>query len=53
MCRACSTNEENVNAYRILMGKRQLRIRRCRWVDNIKTYLRAIGQGGMDWIDVI
>jgi hypothetical protein len=24
----------------------------CRWVDNIKMYLREIEWGGMDWIDV-
>jgi hypothetical protein len=40
MDRACSTNSEKRNAYRILVGKtegkRQLRRRRrCMWVDNI------------------
>jgi hypothetical protein len=25
---------------------------KCRWVDNIKTDLREIGCGGMDWIDL-
>jgi hypothetical protein len=39
--------EEKRNAYRILVekpeGKRPLRRPRCRWVDNIKIYLREIG----------
>jgi hypothetical protein len=33
-------------------GKRPLRRRRCRWVDNIKMNLREIGWGCMDWIDL-
>jgi hypothetical protein len=45
---------EKRNVYRILVGKpegkRPLRRRRCRWVDNIKIELRGIGWGGMDWI---
>jgi hypothetical protein len=53
---ACSTNGEKRNAYRILVGKpegkRALRRPRCRWVDNIKIYLREIGWDGMDWIDL-
>jgi hypothetical protein len=42
------------NAYRILVGKpegkRPLENPRCRWVDNIKIYLREIGWGwyGLD-----
>jgi hypothetical protein len=56
MGRACSTNGEKWNAYRILMGKpegkRPLGRPRCRWVDNIKMDLREIGWGGMDWIDL-
>jgi hypothetical protein len=47
MGRACSTNGENRNAYRILVekpeGKRPLGRPRRRWVDNIKTDLREIG----------
>jgi hypothetical protein len=44
------------NACRILVetpeGKRPLvRIRR-RWVDNIKTDVREVGLGDMDWIDL-
>jgi hypothetical protein len=38
---------EKKNAYRILVGKEQLRRSRRRWVDNIK-----IRWGGMDWIDL-
>jgi hypothetical protein len=56
MCRACSMNGERRNAYRMLVckpeGKRPLRRRRRRWVDNIKMDLREIAWGGMDWIDV-
>jgi hypothetical protein len=37
--------------YSILVGKPEGRPR-CRWVDNSKMYLREIGWGGMDWIDV-
>jgi hypothetical protein len=43
MCRACSTNGEKSNVYRILGKpevKRPLRTRRRRWVDNIKLDLR-------------
>jgi hypothetical protein len=32
--------------------KRTLGRQRRRWVDNIKTDLREIGWGGMDWIDL-
>jgi hypothetical protein len=57
MGRACSTNREKRNAYRILMEKseekRQLATPRRRWVDNIKMYLREIGWGSMDWIDLV
>jgi hypothetical protein len=42
---------EKSNAYRILVGKPEGRPRR-RWVDNVKTDLRKIGWGGMDWIDL-
>jgi hypothetical protein len=42
--RACSTNREKRNAYRILMGKpdgkRPLGRLKHRWVDNIKMNLR-------------
>jgi hypothetical protein len=54
MGRACSTNGEKRNAYRILVGKpegkRPLGRQRCRWLDNIKTDLREIGWDNMDWI---
>jgi hypothetical protein len=33
-------------------GKRPSGRRRRRWEDNIKIYLREIGWGGMDWIDL-
>jgi hypothetical protein len=49
---ACSTNGEKRNAYRILVGKpevkRPLGRPRRRWVDNIKVDLREIGWDGMD-----
>jgi hypothetical protein len=56
MGRACSTNGEKRNAYRILVGKREgkrpLGRPRRRWVDNIKMNLREIGWDAMNWIDV-
>jgi hypothetical protein len=56
MGRACSTNGEKRNAYRILVGqpegKRPLGRPKRRWVDNIKMDLREIGWDGMDWIDL-
>jgi hypothetical protein len=56
MGRACSTNVEKMNEYRILMGKpegkRPLERPRRRWVDNIKIDLIEIVWGGMDWIDL-
>jgi hypothetical protein len=56
MGRACSTNGEKRNAYRILVGKLegkrpQGRCRR-RWEDYIRMDIREIGWGGMDWIDL-
>jgi hypothetical protein len=57
MGRACSTNVEKGNAYRILVGipeeKRPLKRPRRRWVDNIKINLREMGWDGMDWIRFI
>jgi hypothetical protein len=56
MNRACSTNGEKKNAYRILVekseGERPLGRPRCRWVDNVKMDLREIGWGGMGWTDL-
>jgi hypothetical protein len=47
---------EKKNVYRMLVGKpegkRPLGRSRRRWVDNIKLYLREIGLGGMNWINV-
>jgi hypothetical protein len=33
-------------------GKRSLKRRRCRWVDNIKMDLGEIGWDGVDWIEL-
>ena len=48
--------EERSGAYRVLVGrpegKRPLGIPRRRWVDNIKTGLREMGGGGLEWIDL-
>jgi hypothetical protein len=56
MGRSCSTNGEERNSYRILVGKlegnRQLGRPKRRWVDNIKMDLRDIVWDGMDWIDL-
>jgi hypothetical protein len=56
MDRACSTNGEKTNAYRIVVGKPEgkgpLGGPRRRWVDNIKIDLREIGWDGIDWIDL-
>jgi hypothetical protein len=56
MGRACSTNGEKRNVYRILVGKpelnRPLGRRRRRWVDENKMNLIEILRGGMDWIDL-
>jgi hypothetical protein len=54
--KACSTNGEKKNAYRILDGKpevlRPLGRPRRKWVKNIKMDLRDIEWDGMDWIDL-
>jgi hypothetical protein len=51
MGRACSTNGDKRNVYRILVGnpegKKLLGKPRRRWEDNIK-----IRWSGMDWIDL-
>jgi hypothetical protein len=56
MDRACSTNWEKKNGYKILVGKpeekRTLGRPRRRWVDNIKMALRDIGWDDMAWIDL-
>jgi hypothetical protein len=52
MSRACSTNRERRNAYRILVGKsegkRPLGRPRRRLVDDIKMDLREMGWDGTD-----
>jgi hypothetical protein len=54
MDRACNTNGEKRIAYRILVGKpevkRQLGRTRRKWVNNIQIYLKEIGWDGMVWI---
>jgi hypothetical protein len=56
MSRACSTNGEEKNAYRIWVGKpegkRPLGRPRRRWVDSIKIDVREIGWNGMDWMEL-
>jgi hypothetical protein len=56
MDRACSTNGNRRNAYRILVGKpegrRPLGRPRRRWVNNIKIDFREIELDGIDWIDL-
>jgi hypothetical protein len=56
MDRACSTNGDKKNAYRILVGKperkRPLGRQRRRCVDNIKMDLREMELGCMNWIDL-
>jgi hypothetical protein len=56
MGRACSKNGARRNIHRILVEKPKektpLGRPRPRWVDNIKMFLRKIGWGGMDWIDL-
>ena len=43
-------------AYRVLVGrpegKRPLGRPRHRWEDNVKTGLREMGRGGLEWIDL-
>jgi hypothetical protein len=47
---------EGRGAYRILVGRPEgrgpLGRPRCRWEDNIKMDLQAVGWGDMDWIDM-
>jgi hypothetical protein len=48
---------ERIGAYRALVGKpegrKPLGRPRRRWEDNIKTDLREVGWGGIDWIDLV
>jgi hypothetical protein len=56
MDRAYSTNAENKNAYRILVGKperkRPLGSPRRSWGNKFKMVLTVMGLGSMDWIDL-
>jgi hypothetical protein len=51
---ASSTNGEKRNAYRLLVGKPELKRPvarpRRRWVDNIKMDLLEVGWGDVNWI---
>jgi hypothetical protein len=53
-CVACMGKRRGI--YRVLVrkpeGKRPLVIPRHRWEDNIKMYLKEVGCGGMDWIEL-
>jgi hypothetical protein len=57
MGRACSTNGEKRNSYRLLFGKpeekRALGRQRHRRVDNIKMDFGEIECSGMNWIGVL
>jgi len=48
---------EEREVYRVLVGKpegrRPLRRRRRRWVDNIRMDLQEVGGGCMDWIGLV
>jgi hypothetical protein len=50
----CSTNGENRNAYRLLVGKpegrRPLGRPRRKLLNNIKMDLAEVGRGDVDWI---
>ena len=53
---ACSAYGEGRGVYRVLVGKPEgktpLERPRCRWEDNIKMGLQAVGCGGMDWFEL-
>jgi hypothetical protein len=57
MDRACNMDREKGNAYRILSGKpkgkRPLLRPSCRWMNNVKIYLKEIGWDGVDCIDLV
>jgi hypothetical protein len=50
----CSSVGEGRGVYRVILGKpdgkRPLERPRRRWEDNIKTDLKEVGCGGMEWI---
>ena len=47
---------ERRGVYRVLVrkpeGKRQVGRSRHRWEDNINMYLKEVGSGGMNWIEL-
>jgi hypothetical protein len=52
MGRTCSTNEGEVDLYRILVRKPEGKSPNHTWVNNIKMDLQEIRSGVMDWIDL-
>jgi hypothetical protein len=56
MGRACSTNGEKRNTYRLMLrnpeGKRSVLRPRRRWMINIKMDLGKTEWGRMDWLDM-
>ena len=48
---------ESRGVIRVLMGEpegnRPLGTHRRRWEDNINMYLREVGCGGMDWLELV
>jgi hypothetical protein len=55
MNRACSTNGQRKNVYRILVGKPEGKrpLGRLLVVDNVKMDLKEIGWDGMVWIGLV
>ena len=56
MLGACSTYGKMRGAYRILVGKPEVKGQlgrpRLRWENNIKMYLQEVGCGSIDWIEL-
>jgi hypothetical protein len=56
MGRTYNMNLEELNAYRIMVGKLEGKRplgRRHRWLDNIKMDIREIRCGDTDWTDLV